>query len=74
MWNEIANEKDLNSFMDTMHGFHDSCLKELKYISGAYVNEELRMFPINKQRKLSVIIQRQLQAFENIRTKPTAKH
>lgn len=62
MWNEIANEEALNRFMDTMHGFHDSCLKGLKYISGAYVDEELRMFPVNKQRVLSVIIQRQ---FEN---------
>ena len=59
MWNEIANEKDLNSFMDTVCGFHDSCLKELKYISGAYVNEELSMLPINNQRVLSMFIQRQ---------------
>ena len=32
MWNEIASEKDLNSFIDTVYGFHDSCLKKLKYI------------------------------------------
>ena len=62
MWNEIANEKDLKSFMDIMYGFHDSCLKEIKYISGAYVNEKLSMHPINNQRALSMIIQRQ---FEN---------
>ena len=59
MWNEIADEKDLNSFMDAMYGFHDSCIKEIKYISGAYVNETLSMFPINDQRILSMIIQRQ---------------
>lgn len=62
MWNEIASEKDLNAFMDTVYGFHDSCLKEIKYISGAYVNEKLSMSPVNKQRILSMIIQRQ---FEN---------
>lgn len=62
MWNEIANEKDLNSFMDTVHKFHDSCLKEIKYISGAYVNDKLCMLPVNAQRILSMIIQRQ---FEN---------
>ena len=56
MWNEIANEKDLNSFMDTMYGFHDSCLKEIKYISGASVNEKLSMYPVNNQRVLSMII------------------
>lgn len=62
MWNEIANEKDLNSFMDAMYGFHDCCLKEIKYISGAYVDEELSMFPINNKRILSMIIQRQFES------------
>lgn len=62
MWNEIATEKDLNNFMDAMYSFHDSCLKEFKYISGAYVNKELSMIPVNSQRVLSMIIQRQ---FEN---------
>ena len=62
MWNEIANEKDLKIFMDAMYGFHDSCLKEIKYISGAYVNEKLNMLPVNNQRILHMIIQRQ---FEN---------
>ena len=59
MWNEIANNEDLNIFMDNMYGFHDSCLKEIKYISGAYVDEELSMFPVNSQRILNAIIQRQ---------------
>ncbi len=59
MWHEIADEEDLNSFMDAMYGFHDSCVKEIKYISGAYVEETLSMFPINNRRILSVIIQRQ---------------
>lgn len=62
MWNEIVNEEELNNFMSDMYGFHDSCLKEIKYISGAYVNEKLKMHPINSQRILNVIIQRQ---FEN---------
>ena len=59
MWNEIANEQELNKFMDDIYGFHDSCLKELKYISGAYVEKNLSMRPINEKRTLSVIIQRQ---------------
>lgn len=62
MWNEIKSEKDLNDFMYRMGSFHDSCLKEMKYISGAYVDEELSMLPVNSKRMLSVIIQRQ---FEN---------
>lgn len=61
MWNEIVCEKDLDSFMNIMCGFHDSCVKEIKYISGAYVNEKLSMSPVNSQRVLCVIIQRQFE-------------
>lgn len=43
--------------------FHDSCIKEIRYVSGAYVNENLVMRPINESRVLSVIFQRQ---FEDI--------
>lgn len=59
MWNEINNQNELNSFMEMLDNFHDSCLKEFKYISGAYVQEDLSMYPINDQRKLKMIIQRQ---------------
>lgn len=59
MWHEINNNSDLINFMDTICSFHDSCLKELKYLSGAYVNEELSMYPVNDLRTLKVIIQRQ---------------
>jgi len=59
MWNEILNQSDLDNFMEAMYGFHDSCLKEMKYISGAYVMENLSMSPVNVQRVLRVIIQRQ---------------
>lgn len=59
MWNEIVNENDLNNFMDIINYFHDSCIKELKYISGAYVGETLSMYPVNNKRTLNVIIQRQ---------------
>lgn len=61
MWNEIVNENDLKNFMDIHFGFHDSCLKEFKYISGAYANEDLSMHPINDQRILKIIIQRQFE-------------
>lgn len=59
MWMEIFNEKDLKEFMDKVGFFHDSCIKEIKYSSGAYVNENLSMHAVNDQRILSVIIQRQ---------------
>lgn len=59
MWNEITTEKELNSFLDVVCYFHDSCLKEIKYISGAYVDEKLSMSAVNNQRILNMIVQRQ---------------
>lgn len=61
MWNEIKDDKDLMKFMEKIGYFHDSCIKELKYLSGAYVDEELSMYPVNDRRVLSVIIQRQFE-------------
>ena len=40
-------------------GFHDSVLKELSYVSGAYVDENLNMYPLNDKACLRVLIQRQ---------------
>lgn len=59
MWNDITNEEDLLSFTEFMDSFHDSCIKELMYISGAYVDENLSMYPVNDRRSLYVIFQRQ---------------
>ena len=60
MWNEIVNEVELKSFMEVFGNFHDSCIKEFKYISGAFVNEDLSMYPINSRRNLKIIFQRQV--------------
>lgn len=59
MWNEIENNNDLMNFMKFVCFFHDSCIKEMKYISGAYVNDDLSMYPINNDRNLNVILQTQ---------------
>lgn len=59
MWYEINNNEDMSNFMNSMCHFHDSCIKELKYFSGAYVGQNLSMYPINDRRILTVIIQRQ---------------
>ena len=61
MWNEVVDENDLKCFMNKMGSFHDSCIKELRYISGAYVEENLSMYPLNDKRILDVIIQRQFE-------------
>ena len=59
MWNELLNQIDINGLMNTFGGFHDSCIKELKYISGAFVGLDLCMNPINYARTVKVIFQRQ---------------
>lgn len=59
MWNEIKNNEDLVEFMRSICSFHDSCVKEMRYISGAYVGVDLSMYPINSSRRLSMIVQRQ---------------
>lgn len=59
MWKNINKREELASFMESVYYFHDSCVKEMKYVSGAYVNKSLSMHPINDQRILKVIIQRQ---------------
>lgn len=62
MWNSISSEEDIFALMDAVYAFHDSCIKEMKYISGAYVDKDLEMYPVNNLRILKMIIQRQ---FEN---------
>lgn len=59
MWKQIENQQALQSFLKEMDNFHDCCIKELKYISGAYVAEDLSMNPINDRRVVSVVVQRQ---------------
>ena len=59
MWHELCNNDEVAQFMDEMYHFHDSCIKELYYVSGAYVNQNLSMKPVNDRRVLKVILQRQ---------------
>lgn len=59
MWNELRTQQEIDEFMKKIHRFHDSCIKEMKYSSGAYVDTNLSMLPVNTKRTLTVLIQRQ---------------
>ena len=59
MWNRVLDKKGVTELNKIFGGFHDSSIKEMRYISGAYVSEDLSMLPINKKRNLYVIFQRQ---------------
>ena len=59
-WYDVNNQSDINYLMETYGGFHDSCITELRYISGADVNDNLSMgFGESLDRKLSIIFKRQ---------------
>jgi len=58
-WIKIKNDNDIAQFMELYGFFHDSCIKEIKYISGMYVDNKLSMYPLNSKRDLSIIFQRQ---------------
>ena len=62
MWKTISSDNDILQFMESVYYFHDSCVKEMRYFSGAYVNDDLAMYPINDHRILRVIIQRQFES------------
>ena len=55
MWYEISSERDINDFMKKINFFHDCCIKELKYSSGAYVNNRYEMYPLKNTVFLFVI-------------------
>ena len=59
MWEIICTNDEILKFMERVCYFHDSCIKEISYISGAYVDENLSMYPLNNRRVLRVVIQRQ---------------
>ena len=59
MWTELKNEEELAAFMCLVCGFHDSVLKEFSYVSGAYVDDNLNMYPMDDKACLRMLIQRQ---------------
>ena len=66
MWNTIKTEEDIKVFMEQIVFFHDSCIKEMSYVSGAYMNKDCSMYPINDCRNLKMIIYRQFEDFPAI--------
>ena len=69
MWNEIINNKTLKEFNEKLSYFHDSCIKEIHYLSGAYVDERLDMYPINDCR-----IEMEFQDLKYLKLFPTDPH
>lgn len=51
---QINNEKDIEYFLIQCDNFHDSCIFEIYYKSGAYVDENLSMCPVNSVNTLTI--------------------
>lgn len=66
MWNKIETETDILDFMKNMDNLSDSCIKEIKYVSGGYVNEDLSMHAHNSKRYLYICFQRQYSSLSTI--------
>lgn len=62
----INSQKDIKQLMEKFNCFHDSCIKELKYYSGSYVEKARSMFPFNSIRNVNIIFQSQNSEFSTI--------
>ena len=56
---EIKKDDDIEKLMREFNYFHDSCIKEIKYCSGGYVDDKGAMYPFNSERSVNVIFQSQ---------------
>ena len=52
MWETVRTNDEILRFMGKMCDFHDSCIKEMHYMSGAYIDENFSMHPLNDRRVL----------------------
>ena len=59
VWNKVETKDHVDALMKTFGCFHDSCIKEIRYISGAFVDKDLSMNPVNNMRIVDVVFQRQ---------------
>lgn len=59
-WNKVENRDDINSLLTEFGGFHDSCIVNLYYESGMYVDGKNAMvFAAPNEYKLHVVLQSQ---------------
>ncbi len=60
IWNDVKNQSDIEYLKEIYGEFHDACIAELRYVSGAHVNENLSIcFGESLDRKLFVVFNRQ---------------
>jgi hypothetical protein len=53
-WNYVEKQHDIDFIFEQTSGFHDSVLRELNYTSGAYVDDENRMYCTDSVRQVTM--------------------
>ena len=59
MWKQVKTQKDIDEMLLECRGFHDCCLYNLQYVSGAYVDETGSMYPMNSKRTITLQLHQQ---------------
>lgn len=55
----IENDDDIKELMNHFNFFHDSCIKEIKYESGSYVDRHGAMYPFADKKCAAIFFQSQ---------------
>lgn len=66
---EINSDYDVEQLMKDVVFFHDSCIKEIVYISGGYVDENRAMNPFDSVKSLIIIFQSQVAKYRTFELK-----
>lgn len=56
---QIKSAQDIQILLHKVRFFHDTCITEMRYISGAYVTEQ-GMYPVNDKNDLEIILKGEL--------------
>ena len=66
---EINTNCDIELLMNEFGWFHDSCIKEMVYISGGYVEENGAMYPFDSVKCVIIVFQSQDAKYRTIEVK-----
>ncbi len=55
MWTELITNQDIKCFLEKINYFVDSCIKEMKYVSGSYAENRAALHAINDLRDLYIL-------------------
>lgn len=59
MWKQVKTKSDIEELIFESQNFHDSCLHSMEYTSGAYVDKDGSMYPVNSSRILTMQMHQQ---------------